>query len=109
MKSRVTFAALALTALSGCVTPSGPAQGPAISQATLQRVTQTLSSDEYEGRAPGTPGEQRTIAFLSREFERAGLRPGNRGSWYQDVPRSEERRVGKECVTTCRSRWSPYH
>src|SRR3546814_1464924 len=27
----------------------------------------------------------------------------------QDVDRSEERRVGKECVSTCRSRWSPYH
>src|SRR3546814_9494033 len=27
----------------------------------------------------------------------------------QDVVRSEERRVGKECVSTCRSRWSPYH
>src|SRR3546814_3092765 len=26
-----------------------------------------------------------------------------------DVIRSEERRVGKECVRTCRSRWSPYH
>src|SRR3546814_18605913 len=26
-----------------------------------------------------------------------------------DSPRSEERRVGKECVSTCRSRWSPYH
>src|SRR3546814_12334665 len=26
-----------------------------------------------------------------------------------DVTRSEERRVGKECVSTCRSRWSPYH
>src|SRR3546814_10082600 len=26
-----------------------------------------------------------------------------------DVERSEERRVGKECVSTCRSRWSPYH
>src|SRR3546814_14684481 len=26
-----------------------------------------------------------------------------------DLPRSEERRVGKECVSTCRSRWSPYH
>src|SRR3546814_12080637 len=25
------------------------------------------------------------------------------------IPRSEERRVGKECVSTCRSRWSPYH
>src|SRR3546814_15277133 len=27
----------------------------------------------------------------------------------EDQPRSEERRVGKECVSTCRSRWSPYH
>src|SRR3546814_16484812 len=26
-----------------------------------------------------------------------------------DIHRSEERRVGKECVSTCRSRWSPYH
>src|SRR3546814_5554026 len=26
-----------------------------------------------------------------------------------DIDRSEERRVGKECVSTCRSRWSPYH
>src|SRR3546814_14483789 len=26
-----------------------------------------------------------------------------------EAPRSEERRVGKECVSTCRSRWSPYH
>src|SRR3546814_5341194 len=28
---------------------------------------------------------------------------------YTDLARSEERRVGKECVSTCRSRWSPYH
>src|SRR3546814_3367260 len=28
---------------------------------------------------------------------------------YPDGFRSEERRVGKECVSTCRSRWSPYH
>src|SRR5213082_2578503 len=27
----------------------------------------------------------------------------------QQTPRSEERRVGKECLTQCRSRWSPYH
>src|SRR3546814_5874463 len=27
----------------------------------------------------------------------------------QELGRSEERRVGKECVSTCRSRWSPYH
>src|SRR3546814_12285662 len=29
--------------------------------------------------------------------------------WGEDKVRSEERRVGKECVSTCRSRWSPYH
>src|SRR3546814_8967207 len=28
---------------------------------------------------------------------------------FRDARRSEERRVGKECVSTCRSRWSPYH
>ena len=28
---------------------------------------------------------------------------------YKELQRSEERRVGKECVSTCRSRWSPYH
>src|SRR3546814_12100927 len=33
-----------------------------------------------------------------------GFEQGNR-----IAPRSEERRVGKECVSTCRSRWSPYH
>src|SRR3546814_2154462 len=27
----------------------------------------------------------------------------------EEIMRSEERRVGKECVSTCRSRWSPYH
>src|SRR3546814_13360886 len=35
--------------------------------------------------------------------------PDRRGSHYQRLlDRSEERRVGKECVSTCRSRWSPY-
>src|SRR3546814_18044325 len=29
--------------------------------------------------------------------------------WSDTPPRSEERRVGKECVSTCRSRWSPLH
>src|SRR3546814_7001592 len=32
-----------------------------------------------------------------------------RGNREVEEPRSEERRVGKECVSTCRSRWSPYH
>src|SRR3546814_16678197 len=36
------------------------------------------------------------------------LRDGTR-KVFQCSARSEERRVGKECVSTCRSRWSPYH
>src|SRR3546814_11696500 len=42
--------------------------------------------------------------FRSRIRERAG-----RVAVGQAARRSEERRVGKECVSTCRSRWSPYH
>src|SRR3546814_4385672 len=33
----------------------------------------------------------------------------SQGPGFLGVERSEERRVGKECVSTCRSRWSPYH
>src|SRR3546814_18635766 len=50
----------------------------------------------------------RTLGILSDaryRFER-GLDPQS-AAW--GVERSEERRVGKECVSTCRSRWSPYH
>src|SRR3546814_16654701 len=38
-----------------------------------------------------------------------GLEPMKEGGKRTIVVRSEERRVGKECVSTCRSRWSPYH
>ena len=34
---------------------------------------------------------------------------GDFNNWDNQANRSEERRVGKECVSTCRSRWSPYH
>src|SRR3546814_20605985 len=39
----------------------------------------------------------------------AGNAPDATGYLLTLSPRSEERRVGKECVSTCRSRWSPYH
>ena len=59
---------------------------PEISEATMKSVTRELSSDAFEGRAPGTPGEEKTLALLTREFAAAGLEPGNNGSWFQDVP-----------------------
>jgi Zn-dependent M28 family amino/carboxypeptidase len=75
-----------LTALAACATTAAPPASPPIPVETIQRATRTLSSDEFQGRAPGTGGETRTVEFISREFERAGLRPGNDGSWFQDVP-----------------------
>ena len=76
---------------AGCTTMAdggsdGAAAAPQINLATLQRVTQELSSDQFQGRAPATPGEELTVAALIREFQRAGLQPGNNGSWTQDVP-----------------------
>lgn len=59
---------------------------PALSEATMKDVTRELSLDSYEGRAPGSIGEEKTIALLVAKFKAAGLEPGNKGSWTQDVP-----------------------
>ena len=62
---------------------------PAISVETLKTVTQVLSSDAYEGRAPTTPAEAKTVAYIVERMKAAGLKPGNKGSWTQDVPMVE--------------------
>ncbi|HSM08092.1 MAG TPA: M28 family metallopeptidase [Gemmatimonadota bacterium] len=58
----------------------------AISADSLRAAVAVLAHDSLEGRAPGTSGEQKTIRFLTRQFEALGLEPGNEGSWTQDVP-----------------------
>ncbi|MDO8861262.1 M28 family metallopeptidase [Haliea sp. E1-2-M8] len=45
-----------------------------------------LADDSYQGREPGTPGEDKTITWLQRHFAALGAQPGNRGSWVQEVP-----------------------
>src|SRR3546814_3589229 len=57
------------------------------------------AAGDPKGRAPG-------LRWLRRERDAVELREA---AVEADVVRSEERRVGKECVRTCRSRWSPYH
>jgi hypothetical protein len=59
---------------------------PEISLKTMQDVTGALASDAFEGRSPGTAGEEKTVALLIERFKAAGLQPGNKGSWTQDVP-----------------------
>lgn len=57
-----------------------------ISEKTMVDVTRELSSDEFEGRMPGSGGEKKTVELLTQRFEAAGLQPGNDGKWTQDVP-----------------------
>jgi Zn-dependent M28 family amino/carboxypeptidase len=46
-----------------------------------------LASDDFEGRAPGTPGEDKTIAYLTGQLQKMGLAPGNPdGTFVQSVP-----------------------
>lgn len=59
----------------------------AITTDRLLQRTRTLASDEFEGRGPGTRGEERTTAWLVEQFRGLGLKPGNPdGSWFQEVP-----------------------
>lgn len=82
----------AVTVLTACTTGTGDTTAipdvavPEISLKTMQDVTAKLASDEFEDRAPGTPGEEKTVALLIERFKAAGLQPGNKGSWTQDVP-----------------------
>ena len=71
---------------SASTTPVAPSAAPNISEETLKRVTRQLSDDSFLGRAPATEGETLTVNYLTQEFQRAGLQPGNNGSWTQDVP-----------------------
>ena len=67
--------------------PASPASYAPIDPARMSEITRTLASDEYEGRAPGTAGEARTIAYLSEQFRALGLEPaGENGGWTQRVP-----------------------
>jgi Zn-dependent M28 family amino/carboxypeptidase len=60
---------------------------PVISSAKILERTKVLSSDEFEGRAPGSPGENKTVAYLVDEFKKLGLKPGNPdGTYIQNVP-----------------------
>jgi Zn-dependent M28 family amino/carboxypeptidase len=91
-RSLLLVATLSLAGAACTTTPRGaetaaanPA-APAISLDTLKGVTEQLSSDAFEGRAPTTAGEEKTVRLIADRFEKAGLQPGNAGSWYQNVP-----------------------
>ncbi|QBG97228.1 M28 family peptidase [Xanthomonas oryzae] len=67
------------------------AAAPSFDGARISRDVKELASDAYEGRSPATAGEQKTIAYLSKQFAEAGLQPGGdlangKRAWTQAVP-----------------------
>jgi Zn-dependent M28 family amino/carboxypeptidase len=58
-----------------------------IDPARMSAIVKTLASDAFQGRAPGTPGEDKTVAYLVDQFRALGLQPaGEEGGWLQKVP-----------------------
>ena len=84
MLKSVRVACLAVT-LVGCHGASRSTPPP-ISAAEYERHIVALSSDEFEGRKPGTAGERKTVDYLVSEFKKLGLAPGNGDSYLQQVP-----------------------
>ncbi len=72
-------------------TPAKPgfAFKDAITPDDFAEHVRVLASDEFEGRAPGTPGEDKTVEYLKAQFQRMGLKPGNGDSYFQTVPMME--------------------
>jgi Zn-dependent M28 family amino/carboxypeptidase len=90
---RIACIALAVF-LAGCGPVPEPAQGD-LPESAIKTITgdrlmshiNTLSSDEYEGRSPGTPGEELSIKYIADQFKAIGLAPGNPdGAYLQKVP-----------------------
>jgi len=97
------IAALAAAAMAACSSepkpPAGQTAAPAppthvpIGQLPMIDIdgllahTRTLSSDAYEGRAPGTKGEELSVAYIADQFRQVGLKPGmSDGTYFQKVP-----------------------
>ncbi|WP_037500497.1 M28 family metallopeptidase [Sphingomonas jaspsi] len=94
--SRLSLIAVAALAGTACTTvataPLAPAAAPfQFDPAALSQHVQVLGSDAFEGRAPNSPAEQKTVAYIVDQFAKAGLHPGGavvdgRRTWTQPVP-----------------------
>ena len=78
--------------LAACAVAAAPEPGlkPAldiIKPASILDHIKVLASDEFEGRGPGTAGEEKTVAYLTAQFQKMGLKAGNPdGTFVQNVP-----------------------
>ena len=91
----VVIALFTLACSPGATTPTRSTDSVSETKAATGSITsdglmahiKTLASDDFEGRAPGSPGEEKTVNYLTTEFQKLGLKPGNPdGTFIQNVP-----------------------
>ena len=90
MRNPFVLLSSAALMLAGTAT-AGLAQSPMFDTTRLSNHVKTLGSDAFEGRAPATRAEQKTVDYLVTEFTAAGLQPGGavvngKRGWIQPVP-----------------------
>jgi Zn-dependent M28 family amino/carboxypeptidase len=90
-QARAAWLGGALVLLGACAGQRTPPPSAEIDEAGYRDAVRVLASDDFEGRAPGTPGEDKTVAYLAAQFRKLGLKPGNGDSYLQSVPLVEIR------------------
>ena len=97
-----------LAAIAACAIPlvslAATAPAPKAETARMREDIRVLSSDAFEGRAPNSAGEEKTVAYLVEQLKAIGLQPGGdlkdgQRVWTQDVPLSRYEIVGKPTLT----------
>lgn len=106
MQATIFRAAIAAVALIAVPAAHAKSADTPITEADLAAHIKVLADDAFEGRAPGTEGEDRTIAYVVGEWAKAGLTPvpGSATPWLQPVPLVESQRVGGEAKFKVRGR-----
>ena len=97
LKVRTAWLGGALVLLGACTGQRTPPPSAEIDESGYRDAVRVLASDDFEGRAPGTPGEDKTVAYLVGQFRKLGLKPGNGDSYLQSVPLVEIR-VGRDAA-----------
>lgn len=89
MHARYVWVAAAALLMTSCAKHEAdlkPALDSMHAEDLLDKI-KVLSSDEFEGRAPASPGEVKTVNYLTQQFKQMGLAPGNPdGTYVQKVP-----------------------
>ena len=86
MPHAATLAIAILVVATAVPLQAGEVPGGGIQAGNVAAHLRILASDDFEGRAPATEGEVKTIAYLVEQFRKAGLQPaGDAGGWTQAV------------------------